>query len=188
MGILSRSARILKAGVHGVIDDITDKQLLLKQYIRDMQDALEKKELTLQEMRISRRLLDKERDKYTHLCSRYEQDLTAAIKMGKDEIARRLIRKLKPVEHSQQALSDTIQELDRDIFQLQEVLDRQTFSYEEVKRRAAAYYQDRERGQHEDEFGFSDPERRYGRPSMKEVELELLQRKESMTPECVTRN
>ena len=60
--------------------------------------------------------------------------------------------------------------------------------YEQIKRWAASYCKDREKGQHEDEFVFSDPERRYGRPSMKEVELELLQRKESMTTECATRN
>lgn len=178
MGILSRSVRILKAGIHGVIDDITDKQLLLKQYIRDMQDALEKKELTLQKMTTSRRQFGKELDQHTRLCNRYEEDLTTAVKIGKDEIARSLICKLKPAEASRQNISDTIQELDREIFQLQEVIDRQTITYEQMKRRVAAYCQGRERGQHIYEIVFSNPERSFGQPSMKEVELELLQRKE----------
>ena len=40
MGILSRFFRICKSDIHGVMDLLEDRELLLKQHIRDMETAL----------------------------------------------------------------------------------------------------------------------------------------------------
>jgi len=40
MGITTRLVRIFKADLHGVMDQLEDQGLLLKQHLRDMQAAL----------------------------------------------------------------------------------------------------------------------------------------------------
>ena len=47
MGIASRMVNIFKADVHGVVDQFEDQGLLLKQYLRDMAEALSQKEAEL---------------------------------------------------------------------------------------------------------------------------------------------
>ena len=64
MGILTRVLRIFKADIHGVMDQLEDKGLLLKQYLRDMAEALEQKEAGLKKMNLSRSQAQRERDKY----------------------------------------------------------------------------------------------------------------------------
>jgi hypothetical protein len=40
MAILARIIRLFKADIHGVMDQIEDQGLLLKQHLRDMEDSL----------------------------------------------------------------------------------------------------------------------------------------------------
>ena len=44
MGIMTRMLRLCKADVHGVMDQLEDKGLLLKQYLREMETSLGHKE------------------------------------------------------------------------------------------------------------------------------------------------
>ena len=50
MRIVTRIIRIFKADIHGVIDQLEDQDLLLKQYLRDMEEALHQKEAKLQNL------------------------------------------------------------------------------------------------------------------------------------------
>ena len=98
MGIMTRVVRIFKADVHGVMDQLEDRQLLLKQHLRDMAEALSLKEVRLNEMLASRKQAQQDRDKYGRQSQALEQDLAVAIQKDKDDIARMLIRKIKPLD------------------------------------------------------------------------------------------
>ena len=41
MGLFSRITRLCRSDLHGVMDQLEDKNLLLKQYLREMEEALE---------------------------------------------------------------------------------------------------------------------------------------------------
>ena len=43
MSILTRMIRLCKADIHGVMDEMENKELMLKQHLRDMEEALEAK-------------------------------------------------------------------------------------------------------------------------------------------------
>ena len=43
MGIMTRIMRVWRADLHGVMDQLEDKGLLLKQYLREMEDSLQQK-------------------------------------------------------------------------------------------------------------------------------------------------
>ena len=64
MGITSRLIRIFKADIHGVMDQFEDKGLLLKQYLRDMEDALSDKETCLKKVIVACTLAQQEDENY----------------------------------------------------------------------------------------------------------------------------
>jgi phage shock protein A len=58
MGIAKRVFNIFKADIHGMMDQLEDKGLLLKQYLREMKEALELKEIRLKKLESLTRLRD----------------------------------------------------------------------------------------------------------------------------------
>jgi len=54
MGIFTRIIRLCKADMHGVMDQMEDQGLLLKQHLRDMETALNRKEMYLKQMKQSK--------------------------------------------------------------------------------------------------------------------------------------
>ena len=87
MGILTRIVRLCKADIHGVMDQLEDQGLLLRQHLRDMENALSQKEARLNKMEVSRRQAQQEYDKYKRESEKMEQDLTASIEKKRDDIA-----------------------------------------------------------------------------------------------------
>jgi phage shock protein A len=53
MAIIARIVEIFKADIHGVMDQLEDQGLLLKQHLRDMAEALHRRETKLRKMRVS---------------------------------------------------------------------------------------------------------------------------------------
>ena len=180
MGIMTRLIKICKADVHGVMDQLEDKELLLKQHLRDMQATLAAKEAELKKMISSRSRICKDRDKFKLHCERLEQDLTVAIQKNKDDIARMLIRKIKPLEGLQSDLSCHLDDLDQQIGVYKESLDQQRIQYEKLKHKASEYFQKSETETWEPSIATVLPDGDIGELTQEEVELELLQRKEAI--------
>ena len=88
MGILTRIVRIWKSDVNGVMDELEDKELLLKQHLREMEEELQRKEALLGELVSKHRGMQAERKSGEQEQERLEQDLKIAVTKGKDEIRR----------------------------------------------------------------------------------------------------
>ena len=180
MGILTRVVRIFKADVHGVMDRLEDRQLLLKQHLRDMAEALSLKEVKLNEMLASRKQAQQDHDKYRRQSQALEQDLTVAIQKDKDDIARMLIRKITPLDRLLEEIAERINILDEEISVCREQLDQQRAQYEGLRHRSIEFlHQTAMSGGHQ---GHSEtvPDGTFGELSEQEIELELLKRKEAL--------
>src|SRR6056300_1747917 len=99
MAILTRIFRLFKADIHGVMDQIEDQGLLLKQHLRDMEEALVQKEAKLKQMCFAKDQARQDYEKGKNESNNLEQDLGVAIRKDRDDIARMLIKKLKPLAH-----------------------------------------------------------------------------------------
>ena len=180
MAILTRMIRLFKADINGVMDQIEDQGLLLKQHLRDMEASLVQKEAKLNKMRLAVDQAQQEQNKAQKECDNLESDLEVAIKKDKDDIARMLIKKLKPLTHIQSERSNHIEVLNREISEFKANLDQQRLQYEQLKQKATEYFhrieqQDRENPWLSIPTGF-----RIHDLSAEEIELELLQRKEAL--------
>ena len=182
MGIASRILKIFKADVHGVMDQFEDQGLLLKQYLRDMAEALNQKEMELARKTALRKQVQKEHDKYYQQFQALDRDLTVAVQKGKDNIARMLIRKSKPLEGFCRELADQVASLDDELAQFKEHLSEQRVQYDQLKIRSAEYFHRAERRTRENNRLEIFPDIAPGEMSGEEIELELMKRKEALGP------
>ncbi|MEE9401688.1 MAG: PspA/IM30 family protein [Desulfobacteria bacterium] len=180
MAIMTRFMRLCKADIHGVMDQLEDRGLVLKQYLRDMEQELDQKEARLKKIVASRDQAQREYEKYTRESEKLEQDLSVAIEKDKDDIARVLIRKLKPLTYHRDELGRHIETLNRETTQFGKCVEEQRLQYEQLQLRCTEYFQGVEREQWEKAMSDIAPHSVSREPSEEEVELELLQRKEAI--------
>ena len=181
MGILSRALRLCKADLHGVMDQMEDKDLLLRQHLREMQAAMAGRQARIDQLEETLRAGERERLRVARQLQNLEEDLDRAVAQSRDDIARMLIRKRFPLqkctEQMNQRLEETAQRLD-------EERDRQgaeRLAYDEIRHRVAAA-RDRSRSAalmpELDPVEAGQPQ---WTPSEEEIEWELIQRKEAVS-------
>ena len=181
MGITTRLIRIFKADIHGVMDQFEDKELLLKQYLRDMEAALAEKETCLKKATVARTLAQRENENYGLEIEKMEQDLTIALEKDRDDIARLLIKKIIPLNKLRKRVRQHIDSLDREIASMKDGIDQQRIQYEDLKHRSRQYFHKVDQTTWEKAGTIFNPGDIGEDLSNKEIELELLQRKEALT-------
>jgi phage shock protein A len=180
MRIAARMLRLFKADLHGVMDQLEDKPALLKQCLREMENGLRQKRCKMAELdRTGRRLRNdllacgREREQL-------EQDIALAVRKEKDDIARLLIRKQMAVRTGADHLAGLLRQLEEEKIALAETLDRRQGQYDHLKVKAAAYCRNAEQyAADETAAWWAEPED----PTDAEIEMELLRRKESLSPQ-----
>jgi len=180
MAILSRMFRICKADIHGVMDQIEDRGLLLKQYLREMEASLEEKTARLQT--VERAIVDIEKEVAARRSEteKLDADIDGALHRDRDDIARTIIRKRRTIAAVCERMASRREILVSERESLAEKLEHQRLQYEELKTRAAVYC----RGNAALSTAAADLQASAGAglavATEDEVELELLRRKETL--------
>jgi phage shock protein A len=154
--------------------------LLLRQHLRDMEDALSAKEAKLKRKLALRKQAQQEHDKFLQQTGALEQDLDVAIKKNKDDIARLLIKKIKPLNDLRLEIAQHIRTLDEEIADLRDLLEQQQLKYEQIKHRAVEYCHQSRSQVWQKEHSDMMPNNGLAELSSEEIELELLKRKEAL--------
>lgn len=177
MGIMSRFIRLCRADIHGVMDHLEDKGLLLKQHLRDMEEAVESKDNEYKQLAAALDQAGREYEKYSLECEKLDEDITAALEKDKDNIARLLIKKRKPLSSLKDELERHMKSLQRDMAALDKIIIEQRAACEELKLRSREYFLGLEQNKRRTaEFPYLNSRE----TPDEEVELELLQRKEAL--------
>jgi phage shock protein A len=181
MGVLNRLIRIFKADIHGVMDQLEDRGLLLKQYLRDMEDALSEKETCLKQVTVARTQAQQDDESYGLEIEKLEHDLTIALKKDRDDIARLLIKRIIPLKKLCKRIRQHIDNLDREIAAVKDGIDQQRIQYEDLKHRSRQYFHKADQTVWEKAGTIFNPGDISEDLSKEEIELELLQRKKALT-------
>lgn len=176
MGILSRIFRLCKADVHGVMDQMEDKGLLLKQYLREMEEGLKEKEDRLARTSLTGRQIERDLTQRREEVRKLDKDLDVAVFKERDDIARMLIRKRLTLLVTCEQLAHRKERLDEEKRALDETLDRQRLQYDQLKLKAASFCRQAESNPRHT----VDASIAWKTPTPEEIELELLQRKEAL--------
>ena len=181
MAILTRIFRLFKADIHGVMDQIEDQGLLLKQHLRDMEESLVQKEAKLKQMCFARDQVRQDYEKGIKESNNLEKDLEVAIRKDRDDIARMLIKKLKPLARIQSDRCSHNDRLNQEIEQFKENIERQRLQYEQFRQQAADFFYRTEKQNEAHSRPVMQADFDVHDLSDEEIELELLQRKEAIT-------
>ncbi len=177
MGIMSRVIRLCKADIHGVMDQIEDKGLVLAQCLRDMEEDMARDQA--QANKICARLdqaITAGREK-TEQIKAINEDLARALTKEKDDIARFLIRKLKTAEAHASKLEVRIKNLHLEKDALSKVLEEKKSVYERLRLQTDTFMSARKNKDLYNPPGSDDP----AGLSEEEVEWELEKRKEALS-------
>jgi phage shock protein A len=172
--------RLCKADLHGVMDQMEDKGLLLKQYLREMESALQQKQARQSQLNQTCRQLQRDLFLQHQEGEKLETEMALVIRKDKDDIAKMLIRKHRTLQACGKGMERQLELLEEEGLHLAQILDQQQLQYRELKVRAAEYCRRSDQqpfGQVVEilaESGFSVP------LAEEEIELELLQRKEAL--------
>ncbi len=180
MGLLSRIIRICQADLHGVMDHIEDRDLLLKQHLREMQTAMAAKQARIDQLEETARTAQRQLTGYARQLKTVEEELDQAVARDKDAVARRLIRKRRSLQQCAANLDNQIRDLTATLAEARERRAAQTMTYDELRLRVAAVQERSRRG-----LSLAAP---LGgglmpgqlEPSDEEIDWELLQRKEAL--------
>jgi phage shock protein A len=180
MGIMTRLLRIWKADVHGVMDQLEDKELLLKQHLREMQTSLTHKERRVDTLTQGLGSLAGQIMRHAREMDKLERDLIPALEKEKDDIARLLIRRRRALETASSHLKERLETMTQEKTKLSETVAHQRLQYETLSAKAGSF--SRQAGNHpfEGDAHFWSGTIYEATPSDEEIELELLQRKDAL--------
>jgi phage shock protein A len=157
-----------------------EKRILLKQHKRDMEAILQKREMQVGRLLTTRSRLEQDHRRYQQQCDKLEQDIDAALLKDRDDIARLLIKKLRPLLEYTQELKGRIQVLQEDIETRRKELDRQKLQYQQLKHQSLRYFQQSSRQKYNPDTRSAAAVDMAIDISEEEIELELLQRKDRL--------
>ena len=180
MGVISRLIRLCRADLHGVMDQLEDKGLLLRQHLREMEGSLKHKEAQIEKIAWDCIRIQRELDRRQQEIRDLAQDLEMALRKDKDDIARALIRKRRALQGAVDQLRIQFDTLDENRNNLGQMLARQRLIYDRLKVDAAGFLRNADQRNFDSSASSMDDILSFQATTEEEVELELLQLKESL--------
>jgi len=169
--LFDRITTLVRADAHGVVESLEDRSLLLKQYIREAVIDLHRKRAELEALHDEEKRLREAQARRDEETRALDEDVTLALAVGKDDLARFAIRRLLPLRSEATAAAARLQELGERSGTIAERLAEQEGQFESLRARVRAELA------RESELGPSCGWR--GEPVVadEEVELELMRRR-----------
>jgi phage shock protein A len=94
--LFDRIMTLVKADAHGLLESLEERSLLLKQYVREAEMALDRKRARVETLRGEEKRLRHELEHLRGEITGLDGDIQLAIERGKEDVARFAIRRLIP--------------------------------------------------------------------------------------------
>ncbi len=133
--------RIWKADIHGVMDRLEDQELLLRQYLREMENSLQEKEQRIVDLTENIKYIQADLATRHKEIDKLERDLAVALRKENDPVATLLIRKQLVQQNYCEHLARNSSALLEEQQQLTALLDEQQVRYELLSVQASSFCQ-----------------------------------------------
>jgi phage shock protein A len=137
MGIrfTQRVGRLVRADAHGIIESLEDRELLLKQHLREAELELQRKRARVATLEAEARQLTADAARLDRAVERLDDDTRLALAGAREDLARFALRKLLPLRSEAGALRERIEGLEAERERLAPTLEAQEIEFEALKRR-----------------------------------------------------
>lgn len=169
MRFFDRLTRLVKSDAHGILDQLEERSLLLKQRLRDAEIELSHKRARVEALEDEQRRMREEVERLESRESALDEDVALALAGGKEELARFAVARLLPLRGTRRELQARIAEVADSRERLGEKIAEQEEEFEELRSRVQARLAEL----HHERTVELVPERRV---ADEEIELELLRR------------
>jgi phage shock protein A len=135
MRLFERAGRLIRSDAHGILDQLEERSLLMKQHLRDAELELAHKRACAEELEEEQRTLREQLERLNARVKSLDEDVELAIKSDRDELARFALRKLLPVKEASREARARVAELGARRDRLTECVAQQELEFEELKLR-----------------------------------------------------
>jgi len=182
MKILDRMTLMLRADAHGVMDQLEERSLLLKQHLREAEAELSRKRALAASLAEEEQTLNSQLEGLNRELEALDSDVDLALAEGKDELARFAVRRLLPKREAGVRIGQRLQGLAEERQRIEERLESQSAEFDQLKRRVRARLAAiEEQARNRANDGWPDAERAFDHRGSdaadEEVELEILRRR-----------
>ncbi len=136
MALITRISKLFQADVHAVLDCIEEPVIVLKQAVREMEEALQRDERQLKLTIHEASQLEKRNQDITESLARIEGELEVCFSHGRDELARTLIRRKLEAEQFRGVLTRQQQTLQQSTATLQARISECASQLESMRQKA----------------------------------------------------
>jgi len=136
--LFTRITTLLKADAHGVVESLEERSLLLKQYVREAELELHRKQARLDAIRDEERRLREALERCESEARSLDEDVRLALGSGKEDLARFAVRRLLPRRAEAKALAARIAEHADEATTLAAQLAKQREQFEALRTRVRA--------------------------------------------------
>lgn len=115
MTLMTRIARLFKADLHGILDNLEEPETLLKQAVRDMQEEIDQAEADLASLNKQQERLRQKQQHLTGQIEEQKQQLSFCLREDNENLAKSVIRKKLQAELSLKELSGQLKNIGEEI-------------------------------------------------------------------------
>ena len=133
MRFFDRLGRLVKSDAHGIMDQLEERSLLLKQHLRDAELALNEKRDRAESLEDEQRRLREEEQRLDARLAALDEDVELALAGEKEELARFAVRRLIPVRETSLDVKARIAKAAARHERISECLAAQELQFEELK-------------------------------------------------------
>ncbi len=135
MGILERTAQILRANINDLLNSAEDPEKLLNQIMRDMEDALAKGKTQVAEQIAQEKMLQNDLNAANKNADDWGQKAELALSKGREDLAREALRRQADFETQVEVYSKQLEAQKGAVVKLKGDLDALDAKYQEARRK-----------------------------------------------------
>jgi len=166
MALITRVSRLFRADLHAVLDRIEEPDILLRQAVREMEEALTGDERRIKLLVHEQGELNARAQGIEQTLADIDEELDLCFASDKDDLARALIRRKLEAQRTQKQLRRSRETLARTLTGLSQRLEERRGQLEGMRQKLALLAEDRDGGPSDD--GSRRPE-----PVLREEDVEV---------------
>lgn len=157
MTLINRLSRLFRADLHAVLDRIEEPDLLLRQAVREMEEALGRDRRHLDRLTEEQRTLEGRRRELETSLARIGEELEVCFQADREDLARTLIRRRLEEERADELARRRETELARDLERLRARVAERTARLETMRQKAELLAAEDSSGGREEPWTSSSP-------------------------------
>ena len=118
MALITRLSRLFQADLHAVLDHIEEPDTLLRQSIREMQEALDADAQQIKRLQLEQGQLTARQTEVERSLKQIEEELDVCFTSNKEELARKLIKRKLEAERFGEFLSRKLRSLEESLIEI----------------------------------------------------------------------